>query len=107
WGKNEYGGLGDGSRRRRGTPVEVRGLPPAVEVAVGWIHTCARTESKEVYCWGSDYFDQLPDHQGDSLEPVKVQGLSDVVDLDANASSTCAVTGAGAVHCWGKNDQGQ
>jgi len=107
WGRNDLGQLGDGTRRRRGTPAPIAGLPPIAELAVGSWHTCARTRAGEVYCWGSDYYGQQPDHEGEYLTPARVIGLGDVIDLDSGANTTCAVTRAGAVWCWGENGDGQ
>jgi len=38
---------------RKPNPFEVAGLPTAVEVAVGWGHTCAREGAGTLWCWGA------------------------------------------------------
>ncbi len=61
WGSNEYGQLGDGTRRDRLAPVAVRGLTGAVELAVGGYHGCARLGDGAVHCWGANASGQLGD----------------------------------------------
>lgn len=55
WGDNEYGQLGDGTRRDRWTPVDVSAVDgaPVTQIAAGAHHVCALTRSGEVICWGS------------------------------------------------------
>jgi len=36
------------------TPVVVEGVPPAIQVAVGFWFTCALTADREIYCWGDN-----------------------------------------------------
>lgn len=55
WGDNTKGQLGDGTTTAASTPVEVRGLPPALEVDAGDKTTCALTENGDVYCWGERF----------------------------------------------------
>jgi alpha-tubulin suppressor-like RCC1 family protein len=62
WGGNDFGQHGPG--RPSTSPFEpnpvVVELPGGiVEIAVGGLHTCARTERDEVYCWGANEFGQL------------------------------------------------
>jgi alpha-tubulin suppressor-like RCC1 family protein len=111
WGMNSYGGLGDGTKTNRSTPVSVAGLPPGnpVEVTAGAYHTCVRFEDGTVACWGGNSNGQLGDGTpSDSrLTPALVPGLTDVVQLALGPSHTCALTKAGAVLCWGWNVHGQ
>lgn len=75
WGSNGAGELGDGtSSYPRSSPVRVRGLPPAVQIAVGGSFTCALAKDGDVWCWGESSWGQMgngtaPEKQ---LVPVKV-----------------------------------
>ena len=87
----------------------------AVELAAGSGHTCARTSTGEVYCWGKNDSGQLGrgSTSGIKSTPQQVKGvggngfLSGVVELALGFTHTCARTSAGAVYCWGKNSSGQ
>jgi alpha-tubulin suppressor-like RCC1 family protein len=57
WGSNDYGQLGDGSfsHTNSGAVVDVQGLgAPAVEIAVGLLHSCAFVRGGGLRCWGSN-----------------------------------------------------
>ncbi len=128
WGSNTTGQggagpLGTGSAK----PRRVEGLPPAVEVAVGGDHACARTATGQVRCWGCDLAGQLGDGRSAALlgldapdlvsrlsvtEPVPVAGLPAATQLALGTAGTCnahscALTLDGEVYCWGENRWGQ
>jgi hypothetical protein len=81
-------------------------------VAVGGSHACARTSQGHVYCWGSNYSQQLGAVASGhctlgafefpcSAAPLPVAGLHDVVELALSNSDSCALDRAGRVRCWG------
>ncbi len=115
WGKNLDGQLGDDSTTRRTTPVDVKGvggsgtLSDVAAITAGASHSCARTTTGAVQCWGDNYYGQLGD--GSTTQrttPVAVSGLgSGVAAIAAGRHHSCALTTAGAVQCWGNNNSGQ
>jgi alpha-tubulin suppressor-like RCC1 family protein len=121
WGSNSSGQLGLGHTDRIGDDETVDAatgsvpLPgPAVEVAAGSEHTCARLETGDVICWGRQAEGQLgtgtPDPIGDdetvdTIGPIDLGGKA--VDLDASSNHSCAVLEDGGVRCWGANSSGQ
>jgi alpha-tubulin suppressor-like RCC1 family protein len=110
WGANEWGQLGDGTKKNRSAPVDVTGLGfQAKSVAAGLYHTCALSIDGHVKCWGGNGNGQLGNGtNNNSLSPVEVAGLDEkVVALAAGASHTCVVTQSRGMVCWGYNDSGQ
>ena len=70
WGDNLTGQLGDGTNVNRATPTAVSGLSEAISsVASGFDHTCAVSNSGNVFCWGDNVFGQLGD-DGVSIDSV-------------------------------------
>lgn len=59
WGENGRGQLGVGDTTDRSSPVQVPGLPPLADVAVGSQHTCALARDGGVWCWGADHLGQV------------------------------------------------
>jgi alpha-tubulin suppressor-like RCC1 family protein len=96
WGRNNAGQLGDGTMQDRSEPVAVTVLPDTLTaVAVGYTHACALTESKEIFCWGSNPADQAR---------ISVKGGFTAVTT--GSMHTCALTASGGVMCWGVNSFG-
>lgn len=94
-------------------PLEVPGLPTAVQVAVGATHACLRTPDDGVTCFG-------PNSAGETgpgptprytveASPIELSGLGEdagVVRLGAGTLLSCALSDDGGVGCWGRNQEG-
>ncbi|MEJ7732117.1 MAG: hypothetical protein WKG00_23265 [Polyangiaceae bacterium] len=101
WGENGDGQLGD---RARGAgpviqPIEVQGLGPAADVAVGWSHSCAALLDGRVACWGDDRGCALGGRRS-SPSALVYPAITGVQHIDS-VSFTCALTVDGHVACWG------
>jgi alpha-tubulin suppressor-like RCC1 family protein len=74
WGAGTGGRLGNGSTSLLLAPTKVQGLPPnAIEVALGYAHTCAVFASADIWCWGRGDSGQLGDGAAqNSFTPVRV-----------------------------------
>ncbi len=68
------GRLGNGFSEPQLSPVAASGLPgPAVELALGFGHTCARLVDGDLWCWGRGAEGQLGHGVASgSLSPVRV-----------------------------------
>ena len=82
--------------------------PPAIDVAAGATHACARMSDGTVRCWGC--YCSMPSTLApltpDGL-PVTVSGVSDARALALGLDFSCALLADGSVRCWGKGGQGQ
>ena len=108
WGRNDYGGLGNGSS---GELVQVKNMTRGVvAVGAGAVHSCALMDTGIVNCWGAGWGggglgrgDAGPD--GDPV-PGPVANLTNAVAIHVTTTRTCAITADEEVKCWGLNDVG-
>lgn len=83
-----------------------------IQVAAGYMHSCALRASGEVLCWGANQAGVLGDGSFEPHElPVPVLGLTDAVEIDTNTGALdteamCARRATGAVVCWGAGASG-
>ena len=86
-------------------------VPDVAQAALGAGHSCVRTTSGHVLCWGHNNQGQLGDGRYDDVafaydraDAVAVLGLDDATAIDLGGYTSCAIRGAeGAVECWGEN----
>jgi alpha-tubulin suppressor-like RCC1 family protein len=91
-------------------PVTVSGLQGAVDIALGFDHTCAIDSSGEGWCWGRNNLGQLGINSMEPVQtasPMRVPNLGRALAIAAGAYHACAVIEGGAVQCWGQNNRGQ
>lgn len=109
-GFNDF--LGDDELPSAYGPVVLGG--PAVAVAVGADHACARMGNGDLRCWGSYIYGQHglgakivvgDDEDPATVAPVKLGGAA----LDSRSQWTfgCALLEGGGVRCWGHNIAGE
>jgi cysteine-rich repeat protein len=119
WGSNNNGQLGYGHNKIIGdnehpaSQAEVMLGEPAVQVGVGWLHTCALLESGAIRCWGTNSSGQIGlgksgtiglfDHPSDH----PAIDLPDVEEIAVGHYHNCIRQSDGAVRCWGDNGYGQ
>lgn len=112
WGDNGAGQLGDGTTDARVGPVAVDGLPESgdaiVEVAVGSNHSCARSQSGSVWCWGSGSAGQLGNGGAEGPGPsmVELSGQA-AISLGVGSDHSCVVLESGEARCWGDGNDGR
>jgi alpha-tubulin suppressor-like RCC1 family protein len=111
WGANDTGmlGIGSSSPTPRPTAEPVTGIADGVQITARGFHTCVRTRSGTVMCWGANGNGQLGD--GTTMArstPVIVRGISDAIFIGAGGTThTCAIEMGGAAVCWGDNAYGE
>lgn len=97
------GRLGDGTAEFRGLPTAVLTGLRFTEITTAAIHTCAISIDRELYCWGSNRFDQLGVHPDTlSLLPIPIAPGMTFADVDAGGLRTCGIADAGDTFCWGQ-----
>ncbi|MBL8678381.1 MAG: hypothetical protein JNK05_04415 [Myxococcales bacterium] len=90
WGMATFGALGHGTDNPdQPTPVAVRGLVDAVQIAVAARSVCARRATGGIACWG-----RLSGSVS-TTAPVQIPGVTDAVSLEHNGSSGCFRSQAG------------
>lgn len=116
WGQNCNGQLGNGtsidcltSSNLSSLAVEVGNMGVIKSAALGGWHSCAISNSDEVYCWGSNTNGELGIGKlsSKSVLPLKVILPAGAKQITAGETHTCALMNSGAVMCWGNNQQGQ
>lgn len=114
WGLNgttlaNTGRLGDGtntSQRNFPNPVATGGVT-FTQILAGGVHTCARTGSGALYCWGQNDGGQVGDATNTaSLAPVQVSGAFAWDAFGIGLFHSCAIRDLGRTFCWGQNLQG-
>lgn len=92
WGQNERGELGDGTTTNRPTPVRVKGLEEATDVAVGEDLSCAVKRSGQVVCWGGGATNAVP---------AAVEGMADAIKVATSGGvEMCAIRRSHVLACW-------
>jgi alpha-tubulin suppressor-like RCC1 family protein len=102
WGRNDFGGLGDGSTTDSPVPVPVSGGLTFSSVSTWYFHTCGVTTGGAAYCWGLNNGGQLGNGPTtNSAVPVPVSGGLSFARVSTGQFHTCGVTPLGAAYCWG------
>jgi alpha-tubulin suppressor-like RCC1 family protein len=109
WGHNGAGQLGIGNNAAAvARPTRVIDVTDAVEVATGSYHSCARTRSGTVWCWGANNAGQLGNGTiGTPGSPARVTIVDDAKAIAVGTGHSCAIRASDSVWCWGTNQKGQ
>ncbi|HWB69674.1 MAG TPA: Ig-like domain-containing protein, partial [Solirubrobacterales bacterium] len=119
WGLNEKGQLGLGSTTTVGdneSPASVSAVSlgqPALAIAAGGSHACARIVGGTVRCWGDGANGRLgyasTNTIGDNETPSS--GAANIgasgLEVALGGSHTCALLAGAGVRCWGLATNGQ
>lgn len=111
WGGDSFeaGQLGNGAYDSSTTPVEVKNLTNATQVATSTYGSCALLSSGHVDCWGNNGEGELGNgtRGGSSDTPVEVEGLTNATQVAAGEYDSCAALASGQLDCWGSNLLGE
>ena len=109
WGFNQYGQIGDGTTgTNRPSPRKIGASGAWASVTAGYLHTCAVTTGKSLYCWGDNSEGQVGDGTTSTRSSPRRIGSTGAWALaEAGYIHTCAVSSGKSLYCWGDNDSGQ
>jgi len=114
WGANDKGQVSSDIGNDQLSPVLVidGSQDPIVSLASSPVsrHTCALSQSGNVYCWGGNENGQLGRNATlNSATPVQVEFPNDerMKAIDVNSDYTCSLSEDGELFCWGSNSFGQ
>ena len=109
WGSNRSGQIGNGLSSGTSASPARAGAPRTFDqISAGGSHTCARTSTGQVFCWGDNDYGQLGDGTFDqSSTPTQVIGGHTFDQLATGGTHSCGLDAAGVLRCWGRNDAGQ
>ncbi|MCP4523651.1 MAG: prepilin-type N-terminal cleavage/methylation domain-containing protein [Candidatus Gracilibacteria bacterium] len=110
WGYNNHGQKGNGNISTVGYATDVVGLTGIniEKVDVGSVHTCAYSDTGDIYCWGRNNNNQLTSSAGSSENtPYHISTLSNIVRVNLMESTTFATASDGTIHVWGTDSGGQ
>jgi alpha-tubulin suppressor-like RCC1 family protein len=111
WGGGtfEVGQLGNGTYGSSTTPVEVKNITTAIQVATSTYGSCALLSGGHVDCWGGGGGGSLGNGTRDEPSdiPVEVDNITDAVQIAAGEEHFCALLASGHIDCWGGNGNGQ
>lgn len=104
WGNNDFGQLGDGSRTKRATPVQIGTGYRAV--VAGQYHTLALKTDGSLWAWGYNSDGQLGDGST-TIRTSPVQVGTGYSAIAAGYRYSIALKADGSLWAWGNNEYGQ
>jgi len=111
WGSGGSGRLGNGATTQQSTPVAVeQGSLRFVSIDTGKDHTCALTDTGDMYCWGRGYEGRLGNGSREDVPvptPTPVLGGHKFSSMYIGQNHTCALTPDGEAWCWGLGGHGR
>jgi len=121
WGSNSYGQLGIGTTANTNANAPGQtdyGTGTIAQIVIGLSHTCIRTSTGEVRCWGRNNVGQLGRNDTTNIGETAGQMPTAIVsvplgtgvtatDIAAGSVHTCALRPNSTVMCWGYATSGQ
>jgi alpha-tubulin suppressor-like RCC1 family protein len=110
WGSSEFGQLGIDGIVSSPIALFVSALGQDVaDVAAGSTHTCARTTTGTIACWGSNEGGEVGDGTNmDAPSPVELKSLGNSnTQIALGTDHSCSRRADSSLFCWGRNGYGQ
>jgi alpha-tubulin suppressor-like RCC1 family protein len=110
WGANSDADLGTGSTTSTVVPTKT----DTTATFFAMSSNCAIAADTNVWCWGTEVGNVLPDVCGAapyqvpcSLKPIQTKPIATGAKALSTVGNTCVIANDDSVWCWGSNDQGQ
>ncbi len=103
WGRNDRGGVGDGTKTIRNRPTRVLGDHEAQSISVFEAGACLVDTGSRLYCWGDNRYGQVG---GDAETYTKPRHRSGSYRRVSGGWMHVCATGTSGV-CWGSNERSQ
>jgi alpha-tubulin suppressor-like RCC1 family protein len=109
WGRNTFGGLGDGTFVDKTAPTLVAGGHSWRSLHGGSLAKCGVTTSDVGYCWGWNMYGQVGDSATytDKNSPTLVSGGYSWKVIRTGGRNTCGITTSNVTYCWGSGSNGE
>ncbi|MBU1239470.1 hypothetical protein KKF84_05735 [Myxococcota bacterium] len=110
WGQNSYSQVGQSDMiLEYEDPEQVGSGNNWATVHAGAYHTCARTDTDILYCWGRNDDGQMGIgySSAEQQDPVQIQGALDWAQVAPSVDHSCGLRGDGTLWCWGEGIRGQ
>ncbi|HYU08423.1 MAG TPA: protein kinase [Gemmatimonadales bacterium] len=94
------------------TPVVQPVPPPTVAIVIAGVvaggrHTCVRSQTGRVWCWGDNAAGQVRAGAGAAVSQPTALDAQNIGALAAGGTHSCALRDDGQAQCWGSNLEGQ
>ena len=108
WGRNSQGQVGDGTTKKRMTPVKLN-LKNIVQIVAGGKFSLALDKDGQLWGWGDNEFHTVsPSNEQFILTPQKIDtGSIDIAVIEACGASVVLLDKEGTLWTWGHNDMQQ
>jgi len=108
WGDNDLGQVGDGSKFKRSSPVQVGTDTNWSQVSGGGQFNIALKSDGSLWSWGWNFVGGLGDNTTlDKSSPIQVGALTDWSQVSNAARQAMAIKNNGTLWSWGWNNYGQ
>lgn len=104
WGRNYFGGLGDGTYIDKSIPIQIGNALDWALVAPGRFHTTALKTDGTLWSWGQNAFGSLGDGTNiNKSTPVQVGNATDWKIVSAGDGHSLCIKTDGTLWSWGYN----
>ena len=103
WGRNHYGGLGQGQGVQGpfGLPMRVGQAATWERLSLGEHHACAIRSDGTLWCWGHNEYGRLGVGDTEDRWTTTQVGSATWARVSAGYSHTCGIRSDGTLWCWG------
>ena len=110
WGSNGFAQVGAYNSAvphvRVPSRVTAAGAGAFTSVSSGGIHTCALSQSRKLYCWGSDMLSLAEEIEPEAVAPRVAAAGTQFRAISLGSQHSCGLDTRGRLLCWGDTIRG-